>query len=205
MILKLSQPCPSGRLFGLMVWVWLALAIPAFGQSAASRGSISGTVTDPHGDVIPGAKVTIRNADLAAERVVTTNEQGRFVSALLPSGPYLVQVAAPGFTLKKPLRVTLGVGSSVQLNIAMALPATSQSVTVTGRAPTVEGNTTQPVANRTEPEVSNSLAGLTVTYLPNRDRDFSQFAQLAAGVEQAPDYSGVIIAGQRPDCHHRCD
>ena len=125
--------------------------------------------------------------------------QGRFVSALLPSGPYLVQVAAPGFTLKKPLRVTLGVGSSVQLNIAMALPATSQSVTVTGRAPTVEGNTTQPVANRTEPEVSNSLAGLTVTYLPNRDRDFSQFAQLAAGVEQAPDYSGVVIAGQRPD------
>ncbi len=182
-----------------MVWVWLALAIPAFGQSAASRGSISGTVTDPHGDVIPGAKVTIRNADLAAERVVTTNDQGRFVSALLPSGPYLVQVTAPGFTLKKPLRVTLGVGSSVQLNIAMALPATSQSVTVTGRAPTVEGNTTQPVANRTEPEVSNSLAGLTVTYLPNRDRDFSQFAQLAAGVEQAPDYSGVVIAGQRPD------
>ena len=111
----------------------------------------------------------------------------------------MIQVAAPGFALKKPLRVTLGVGSSVQLNIAMAIPATSQSVTVTGRAPTVEGNTTQPVANRTEPVVSNSLAGLTVTYLPNRDRDFSQFAQLAAGVEPAPNYSGVVIAGQRPD------
>ncbi len=177
----------------------LALAVPAFSQSAASRGTISGTVTDPHGDVIPGAKVTIRNADLGAERVITTNNEGRFVSTLLPSGPYLIQVVAPGFALKKPVRLTLGVGSSVQLNVAMAIPASSQSVTVTGRGATVEGNTTQPVANRTEPVVSNSLAGLTVTYLPNRDRDFSQFAQLAAGVEPAPNYSGLVIAGQRPD------
>ncbi len=199
MITEFANPLSSRRLIGFLVLLSLTLAVPVFSQSAASRGSISGTVTDPHGDVIPGAKVTIRNADLAAERVVTTNDEGRFVSTLLPSGPYLIQVAAPGFTLKKPVRITLGVGSSVQLKVTMALPATSQSVTVTGRGPTVEGNTTQPVANRTEPEVSNSLAGLTVTYLPNRDRDFSQFAQLAAGVEQAPNYSGIVIAGQRPD------
>jgi len=183
----------------LILGAVLIATISAFGQSAASRGSISGMVTDPHGDAIPGAKVTIRNADLASQRVVTANEEGRFVAALLPSGPYLIQVAAPGFALKKPIRVTLGVGSSLQVNVAMAIAAASQSVTVTGRGPTVEGNTTQPVANRTEPVVSNSMAGLTVTYLPNRDRDFSQFAQLAAGVEQAPNYSGLIIAGQRPD------
>jgi hypothetical protein len=177
----------------------LAAAIPAFAQSAASRGTISGTVTDPHGDAIAGAKVTIRNADLASERVITANEQGRFAAALLPSGPYVIQVAASGFALKKPLRVLLGVGSSLQVNVAMAIPAASQTVTVTGRGPMVEGNTAQAVANRTEPGVSNSLAGLTVTYLPNRDRDFSQFGQLAAGVEPAPNYSGLVIAGQRPD------
>jgi hypothetical protein len=156
-------------------------------------------VTDPRGDAVAGAQVTIRNTDLAATRVVATNDEGHFVSTLLPAGPYLVQVAAPGFTLKKPVRLTLAVGSSVQVNIALAISAASENVTVTGRAPTVEGNTTQPVANRTEPVVANSLAGLTVTYLPNRDRDFSQFAQLAAGVEPAPNYSGIVIAGQRPD------
>jgi hypothetical protein len=183
----------------LIVALIMAVAACCFGQSAASRGTISGYVTDPHGAAIPGAHVTIRNADLASVRAVTTDAEGRFVAALLPSGPYLIQVAAPGFTLKKPARVTLGVGSSVQINVAMAIPATSESVTVTGRAPTVEGNTTQPVANRTEPVVSNSLAGLTVTYLPNRDRDFSQFAELAAGVEPAPNNSGLVVAGQRPD------
>ena len=187
-----------------LLTLWLACGVlfschAVVAQAAASRGSITGTITDPHGDVIPGAKVTIRNADLASERVVTTNDEGRFVSSLLPAGPYIIQVAAQGFALKKPLRVTLGVGSSLQVKVTMSVAGTSQSVTVTGRAPTVEGNTTQPVANRTEPVVSNSLAGLTVTYLPNRDRDFSQFAQLAAGVEPAPNYSWLVIAGQRPD------
>jgi hypothetical protein len=186
-------------LFLLVVSALLVEANAALAQSAASRGTISGTVTDPNGDVIPGAKVTIRNADLASERVVTTNDEGHFVSSLLPAGPYIIQVAAQGFALKKPVRVTLGVGSSVQVKLAMTVAGASQNVTVTGRAPTVEGNTTQPIANRTEPVVSNSLAGLTVTYLPNRDRDFSQFAQLAAGVEPAPNYSGLVIAGQRPD------
>ncbi len=190
----------SGKFSLLLIFaVVFAAAIPGFAQSAASRGTISGIVTDPHGNAISGAKVTIRNADLASTRVVTANEEGRFVVALLPSGPYLIQVTAPGFSLKKPVRVTLGVGSSLQVNLAMAIAATSQNVTVTGRGPTVEGNTTQPVANKTEAVVSNSVAGLTVTYLPNRDRDFSQFAQLAAGVEPAPNYSGVVIAGQRPD------
>lgn len=195
----LTNPFSSLRLIGFIVLLSLPFVLPAFSQSAASRGSISGTVTDPHGDVIPEAKVTIRNADLAAERVVSTDDDGRFVSPLLPSGPYLIQVAAPGFALKKPVRVTLGVGSSLKVNVTMSVAGDSQNVTVTGRAPTVEGNTTQPVANSTEPVVANSLAGLTVTYLPNRDRDFSQFAQLAAGVEQSPNYSGIVVAGQRPD------
>ena len=46
---------------------------------------------------------------------------------------------------------------------------------------------------------SNSIAGTTVTYLPNRDRDFTQFAQLAAGAEPDADGEGVSIAGQRAE------
>ena len=58
----------------------------------------------------------------------------------------------------------------------------SENVSVSGHGPTVEGNTLPPAVNKETPQVSNTLAGLTVTYLPNRDRDFSQFGQLAAGV-----------------------
>ncbi len=77
-------------------------------------------------------------------------------------------------------------------------PPFPQGVTVAAHGPTVEGNTLPPAVNKQAPEVSNTLAGLTVTYLPNRDRDFTQFGELAAGVQPAPDSTGLIVDGQRP-------
>jgi hypothetical protein len=160
---------------------------------------ISGTVTDQQGGAVAGAKVTVRSVDFASARMFTTSDSGRFTAATLYPGMYTIEVKAPGFVLKKPARVTLGVGSSVQLTIKLGVAGSSQSVTVSGRGPTVEGNTLPPVVNKETPQVSNTLAGLTVTYLPNRDRDFSQFGQLAAGVQPAPNSTGLIVAGQRPD------
>ena len=117
---------------------------------------------------------------------------------MLSPGPYTVEVKAPGFALKKPARVTLGVGSSVKIAIRLGVAGVSHDVTVTAHGPTVEGNTLPPAINKEAPEVSNTLAGLTVTYLPNRDRDFSQFGQLAAGAQPSPNSAGVIVDGQRP-------
>ena len=148
---------------------------------------------------MPGAKVTIRSADFASAREFVTSGTGSFTAAMLYPGAYTVDVKAPGFSLKKPLRVTLGVGSSVQVTIKLGVAGTSQNVTVSGHGPTVEGNTVAPAVNKETPQVSNTLAGLTVTYLPNRDRDFTQFGQLAAGVRPAPNSTGLIVDGQRPN------
>ncbi len=167
-------------------------------QSAASRGVISGTVTDPQGNAIAGAQVTIRSADFSSARTLVTSDDGSFTAPMLNPGAYTVEVIAPGFKLKKPARVNLSVGSTAQIAIQLGLAGVSQDVTVSGRGPTVEGNTLPPAINKQAPQVSNTLAGLTVTYLPNRDRDFSQFGQLAAGVEPAPNYSGLVVDGQRP-------
>jgi len=182
--------------------VFLALCLllsPAVqAQSASARGTIGGTVTDPQGNAIAGVQVTIRSADFTSERTLTTSDIGGFTAALLNPGVYTVTVKAPGFTLKKPARVTLGVGSSVRLTIQLGVAGASQNVTVSAHGATLEGNTLPPAINKETPQVSNTLAGLTVTYLPNRDRDFSQFGQLAAGVEPSPNYSGLIVDGQRP-------
>ena len=176
----------------------LAYSSTALAQSAASRATISGTVTDPQGKAVAGAQVTIRSSDFTSARTLTTSDTGTFTAPLLNPGAYTVEVSAPGFRLKKPARVTLGVGSSVQLTIQLGVAGTSENVTVAGHGPTVEGNTLPPAINKETPQVSNSVAGLTVTYLPNRDRDFTQFAQLAAGAEPGPNYSGLIFDGQRP-------
>ena len=168
-------------------------------QSAASKGAISGTVTDPQGNAVVGAQVIVRNTDFTSVRTLTTSEDGGFSAAMLSPGAYTVEVKASGLVLKKPARVTVGVGSSIQLTIRLGLPAVSQNVTVTAHGPTLEGNTLPPVVNKDAPEVSNTVAGLTVTYLPNRDRDFSQFGQLAAGVQAAPTSAGLVVDGQRPN------
>jgi len=168
-------------------------------QSAASRGSISGTVTDPQGKAIAGAQVTVRNVDFTSARTLVTDESGAYSTPMLTTGAYTIEAKAQGFTLKKPARVTLNVGASVEVNIRMGMAAVAQGVTVTAHGPTIEGNTLPPAINKQAPEVSNTLAGLTVTYLPNRDRDFSQFGQLGAGVQPTLVNSGLVIDGQRPD------
>src|SRR5690348_4544587 len=149
-------------------------------QSAAATGTISGTVIDPQGKVVPGAQVTIRNADFSAERTLVTDDSGHFGTPFLPAGNYSIAVKAPGFVLNRPPRLPVGVGTSVQVTIRLAVAAASERVTVTGQAPTVEGNTVAPAVNKQDVSVGNTIAGLTVTYLPNRDRDFSQFAQFAS-------------------------
>ena len=180
------------------VSVRLLVPVPLLAQSAAAKGVISGAVTDPQGSAVTGAQVTIRSADFTSARTLVTSSTGSFTAAMLDPGAYTITVKAPGFALKKPARVTLGVGSSVQLTIHLGVAGTSQNVTVSGRGPTVEGNTLPPAVNKETPQISNTLAGLTVTYLPNRDRDFSQFGQLAAGVQPAPNSTGLTVDGQRP-------
>lgn len=182
----------------LVLLVTVCLSSVALGQSAAASGTIAGTVSDLQGRPVVGARVVIRNTDFTWRRVVSTDENGNFTAALLATGTYTVDADAPGMKMKAPVRISLGIGSSVRVELRLILAGPAEKVTVTGTRPTVEGNTLPPVVNKQEADIGNSIAGLTVTYLPNRDRDFSQFGQLGAGVQASPDSAGLIVAGQRP-------
>jgi len=170
---------------------------PLVRAQSTAGGTITGSVADPDHRVIAGATVTIRNNDFTSERTYTTDASGNFVAISLPAATYTIQASAKGFKTKKANRVLLSVGSSVHLSFQLDLAGTTQTVTVTGRAGTVEGNTVPPATNKDEPESGNFFAGLTVTYLPNRDRDFTEFAELSAGVDSGVT-TGLVIAGQRP-------
>src|ERR1700722_14330218 len=67
----------------------------AFAQSDVA--SISGTVRDASGAVVPGAKVTIKNEGVEFERALLTNNDGYYYGAALPPGLYTVQVEHAGF------------------------------------------------------------------------------------------------------------
>ena len=166
-----------------------------FAQS--NTASIVGQVIDPQGRPVAGASIVIRNTDLAAKRTAVSDANGHFrVSNLVP-GAFTVEGKAQGLVSKRPVRLTLGLGSSAQVNLVLSVATVSQKTTVSGRAATMEGNTLAPAVNKDEASVSSFFAGMTVTYLPNRDRDFTQFGQLGAGMTESASGSGLIVAGQR--------
>ncbi len=163
----------------------------------SNTGSIVGHAADPAGKPVAGVTVLVQNTDLSARRTAVTDAQGDFRVAGLVPGALTVEAKGQGLATRRPVRVTLGLGSTVQVTLQLVVPRVEQKATVTARRATSEGNTVAPPVNKEEASVSNFFAGMTVTYLPNRDRDFAQFGQLGAGTTEDSDGNGAIVAGQR--------
>ena len=73
------------------------MLMPAPAGAQADSSSLSGTVTDPSGAVVPNARVTVHNDANGQERTVQTNGSGAYTVTNLPAGDYTVRVEAPGF------------------------------------------------------------------------------------------------------------
>ena len=81
---------------GISPCLILLMAVVASAQTF--RGTILGTVSDPNGAVVAGAKITVKNTSTGLERTTTTDSEGNYTVAELPVGPYEVRVEQPGFT-----------------------------------------------------------------------------------------------------------
>ena len=178
----------------LLLWLTVGLT-SALAQT--NTASIGGQVADPAHKPVANAQVLITNTDLNTKRTVAADAAGSYRAPGLIPGAYTVEATAPNLKTRRPARVTLGLGSAVRVDLALTIPSVSQRTTVSGRAPTQEGNTVAPPVNKDEASVSNFFTGNTVTYLPNRDRDFTQFAQLGGGVTEDSTENGLVVAGQR--------
>ncbi len=98
----------------------------------ATTGSISGTITDPTGAAIPGAKVTITNTDRNhVERTTTTNSSGFYTATALPLGHYSVQITESGFKSSAVTGLELHVNDELTLNRALSAGGATETVTVT--------------------------------------------------------------------------
>jgi hypothetical protein len=162
----------------------------------SSTSSVYGLVVDPKGLAVAGATITIRSTDLASTRSTTSNGSGGFHLAGLVPGAYTVEAEKNPLKLRRPIRLTVGLGISTQVAIKLDIAEVKQRSTVNARGATSEGNTTTPPINQSEASISTFLAGTVVTYLPNRDRDIAQFNQLAPNSHESED-DGISIDGQR--------
>lgn len=128
-VLRMDAPYP-------VVVLCLLFAVGIFGQD--SRGSISGTVTDPQGASVPGAQVVITNAGTNAESRTATNETGLFVVPLLNPGTYNVTVESSGFRKVVRNGLELNVGARLSLELTLEVGQLADSVEVTAEAPLLE-------------------------------------------------------------------
>jgi Carboxypeptidase regulatory-like domain len=158
---------------GLAMGMILLLSLGMFGQSTVGSGSIVGSVTDPSGAVLSGAKVTITNSATGQTLETTSNSAGAYASGALLPGTYKVQVAAKGFSSVSST-VTVQVGNTSTVNAKMALGQETTTIEVQGSA--VQVNTEQPT-------VQGVLTANQIENLPVNGRNFLDLAQLEPGVQ----------------------
>src|SRR5271157_2721759 len=132
------------------------IVVLAFAQT--DRGTITGTVTDPTGAVIPGAALHARDVDTGAEYDTVTTATGNYTIPSLLAGTYDLTVTAAGFEKYIQHGITVQVVQILRVDIVLQVGSTLESVTVNADAPLL----------RTESaEMNHNLSTDRVDALPN--------------------------------------
>jgi hypothetical protein len=137
-------------------------------------GRISGTITDPSGAPVPGAKVSIRNVDTQATRVTTTDDHGFYVATNLPIGPYAVEVQQPGFKRASRSGFFVAADARVTADVPLELGENTQTVEV------VAAQAEQ--LNTVSGELAHTVDHEQVDNLALNGRNYMELLTLAPGV-----------------------
>src|SRR5687768_5029446 len=165
-------------------------SISAVAQTQITSGTIQGTVVDANGAYVPGATVEIKEVQTNFTRNATTDEDGRFVALLLPSGKYTITIAKSGFTTVVVEQADLSVGQTLNLQtVALKVSGVEERVTITA-VPTID---------ITKTESSTNIDETVVTQTPILGRKFEDLLTLTPNVSivQGPDGDEINFAGQR--------
>jgi hypothetical protein len=161
----------------------LLLSAPlAFAQKDA--GAIVGTVHDPSGAVVVGAKVSVTDIERGQTSNVTTSASGDYVASPLRIGRYTVTVEHPGFKTAVSNAVDINVQDRAVVNITLELGAVAETIEVKAVTPLIETETS---------ELGQIVDSRRVSTLPLNGRNFAQLALLSAGT--APSEPGARDEG----------
>ncbi|MES2391176.1 MAG: TonB-dependent receptor [Acidobacteriota bacterium] len=155
-----------------------------WGQSLAT---LSGTVTDPTGAVVPNAQVKITSLATGIDRTLVTDSAGLYVAPALQPGDYSVQAKAAGFSMYTVNKVTLNVDKKVTVNLPLAIESAGATVQVESTASQIETSTIT---------VGQVIDRATVQELPLNGRHFLDLTVLTPGGVVAPT-TGSLTAASR--------
>jgi hypothetical protein len=161
--------------FGFATFMVLAsslfVSVPVGAQVVGA--TLSGTVTDASGGVLPSAQLLIKNTSTGVTRQVTTDSDGFYLVPNLLPGDYDVTFSAQGFSTVVESNLSLAVGDQRALNQTMQVGQVTQKVEVTASATGVQLSSST---------LSAEVNGTTVRELPLNGRDWTSLATLQPGV-----------------------
>jgi hypothetical protein len=163
----------------VLVLCFVVIVCPS-AWSQAETGSISGTVTDQTGALVPQATVTATSVATGASRTVQSGSEGQYVIQELLPGVYNVSVTAPGFAAFK-VSAEVTVGGKVTVDAKLSLSATTATVEVIGAGGTSVNTESQ--------ELSQTVDTTQMAVLPSLDRNPYDFVALSGNVSNGDDTS----------------
>jgi len=182
-------------LLACSVFALCTLPFAARGQTATA--TLSGTVEDENGAIIPGVAITAVNNGTQLTRQTTTDENGYFVIPLLSPGSYTVKAQGKGFAPVDFTEVVLNVGDQKSLQVRLKAGNISEMVKITGEAALISES----------PAVSTTIDRTFVGNLPLNGRSFSSLILLTPGVtintsNLATDAGQFSVNGQRASTNY---
>jgi hypothetical protein len=156
----------------------------AFAQSTAT---LSGTVTDPSGAVLPGAQITVHAVATGTDRVVKSDSAGTYTVPSLQPGEYSVVVEAPGFAKYTLKSLVLQVDQKAEIRIPLAVQSAGETVEVVGGTPVIDTGTIT---------VGTVIDKTVVQEIPLNGRHFLDLTVLTPGSVTAP-ATGSLTAPSR--------
>jgi hypothetical protein len=151
----------------------LVFALPSIvSAQGETTSAIVGQVTDPSGAAVPGANVTIINAETAATRSAHTDNDGRFNFPQLKPGTYSIRVELQGFETEQNQNVYAALGQKQTIDFRLRTAGLKQSVEVSSEAP---------ILNPQNANTSTSLTAPALENLPNPGGDLTYPLQFAPG------------------------
>src|SRR5712692_939900 len=157
----------------ILALVLLTPTSPAVAQITSA--TISGTVKDQTGGVLPGVDVVIKNLDTGLSRSVVTDANGYFTVPGLAPGRYEARAGLAGFTTAVQTGIVLEVAQQAGLNVVLELGTTAETITVTGESPLVDVRSSA---------LSAVVDNKTIEELPLNGRNYIMLATLQPGIVQ---------------------
>lgn len=179
----------GGALIVFLLALLLGLSGPQQLQGQVLYGSIVGTVQDPSGAVVPGAKLTLTHTATGQSREVQADDQGRFNAISLPAGTYDMVVTAPGFRTLTRRGIEVTINTVTREEPRLEVGQISEQVTVSASAAVLQTDRSD-----TRAEISSQ----TVVELPLPSyRNYQSMINLVPGATPAAFQNSMGASPQR--------